>query len=140
MQLAMLRKPANVMLIIAEGERRPRSQPDEIRLTVYSMDEVDNMNEREFTALAGRHDCILLTPRLGDGELFLRSLREALNSHLGGAGARLILREIQATTPDPHINQLPLWENLAITIGAGSEQLREATMMNLRRALDAVKK
>jgi hypothetical protein len=138
-QLMMLRKPATVMLITAEGERRPRQMVDDVRLTVYSVGEIEGMNEREFTALAGSHDCILLTPRLGDGELFLRSLTEALNNHLGGAGARLILREIHETTPDPQINQAPLWENLAKTLGGGSDQLKDATMMRLRRALDRVK-
>lgn len=139
-QLTRLPKPARVMLITAEDERRPHPRIDDVRLTIYTTDEVEKMNEREFAALASRHDCILVSPQLGDGDLFMTSLRDALNYHLGGAGARLILREIEATTPDPQINQGLLWGNLAKTLGAGSVQLRDATMVRLRQAIEAVKK
>lgn len=135
-QLRRLRKPAKVMLIMAENEKHPTSRIDDIRLAVYSLEEITKMNEREFKTLTGCHDCILLSPLLGDGDLFLKSLREALNNQLGGTGTRLILHEIQATTPDPHLNQSLLWENLTKTLGVGSNQLKEATMMRLRQALD----
>ncbi|HIH88607.1 TPA: hypothetical protein HA344_05285 [Candidatus Bathyarchaeota archaeon] len=48
----------------------------------------------------------------------------------------MILREIENTTTDPHINQLQLWENLRKTLGMGSSQLREATIRRIRLALD----
>jgi len=48
----------------------------------------------------------------------------------------VILREIENTTTDPHINQLQLWENLRKTLGMGSSQLREATIRRIRLALD----
>ena len=69
----------------------------------------------------------------------MRSLKDALNNQLGGVGARLILHEIEETTPDPQINQRLLWENLEKTLGRGSDQLREATMRRLRLALDEEK-
>ena len=138
-QLRLLRGPAKVMLITTDESDHPQRIGD-VNLAVYTRREIQEMDERCFTALTGRHDCILLTPRLGDGDLFLRSLREALNSQLGGAGARLILHEIEETTRDPHINQRQLWENLQKTLGRGSDQLREATMRRLRLALDEEKK
>ncbi len=137
-QLKRLRGPASVMLITAEGGRPPQRVGD-VSLDVYTRSEIRQMDERLFTTLTGRHDCILLAPQLGDGELFLRSLREALNNQLGGTGARMILREIEDTTTDPHINQRQLWENLRKTLGMGSTQLREATMRRIRLALDEEK-
>jgi hypothetical protein len=128
------------MLITAGGERRPRPRVDDVRLTVYRVDEVSKMNEREFASQACTHDCILISNRLGDGDLFMKSLRDALNNNLGGAGARMILREIQETTTDPQINQGQLWANLAKTLGAGSTQIRDATMTRLHQALDEANK
>jgi len=135
-QLRRLKKPVKVMLITAEDERPPRQRYGGMCLTVYKRGEIGGMGEKEFTAIADRHDCILLSPQLGNGDLFLKSLREALNNHLGGAGARLILREIEETTPDPHINQTQLWGNLAKTLGRGSHQLKEATLLRLRTAIN----
>ncbi|MCX6649896.1 MAG: hypothetical protein NTV61_11015 [Candidatus Bathyarchaeota archaeon] len=136
MQLRRLKRPAKVMLVTTTDVNDPQPMISDVNLAVYTREEIQEMDERDFMTLTGRHDCILLTPQLGDGDLFLRSLREALNNQLGGTGARLILHEIEATTPDPHINQRQLWENLQKTLGEGSDQLREATMRRLRLALD----
>ncbi len=133
-QLKRLRGPASVLLITEES--RPPQRVGDVSIDVYTRSEIRQMDERLFTTLTGRHDCILLAPQLGDGELFLRSLREALNNQLGGTGARMILREIEDTTTDPHINQRQLWENLRKTLGMGSSQLKEATMRRIRQALE----
>jgi len=135
-QLRQLEKPAKVMLITANEERNNHTKIDDICLVAYTRQDIQNMGERGFTALTKRHDCILLSPLLGDGDFFLKSLREALNKQLGGVGVRLILHEIEETTPNPQINQRLLWENLKKTLGRGSDQLREATMRRLRLALD----
>jgi len=139
MQLRRLRRPAKVMLITTNEESDPQPRIGGVNLAVYTRHEIQKMDERGFATLTRCHDCILFSPLIGDGDLFLRSLKDALNNQLGGVGARLILHEIEETTPDPQINQRLLWENLEKTLGRGSDQLREATMRRLRLALDEEK-
>ncbi|HIH88606.1 TPA: hypothetical protein HA344_05280 [Candidatus Bathyarchaeota archaeon] len=78
-QLQRLRGPASVMLI-TEDKDRPLQRVGDVNLEVYTRSEIRQMDERLFTTLVRRHNCILLAPQLGDGELFLRSPREALNN------------------------------------------------------------
>ena len=123
------------MLLIESGcPHTPRRTPPGITLTILPRSRVGEMTEREFTEVAESHDCILLDPGLGDGDLFFEVLSDSLQRQLGDVASRLLLRQIRETGGD-QIDQRRIWEAIGDLLGDGATQLRAATLRRLRQTL-----
>ncbi len=132
-QLRRLDPPAKVLLIKMEALKPPRT-PQGLTVTILPYSRVEEMTEREFTEMAESHDCILLDPRLGDGDLFWEALSDSLQRQLGDVASRLLLSQIREAE-EAQIDQRRLWEAVGGLLGDGATQLRVATLRRLRHTL-----
>jgi hypothetical protein len=92
------------------------------------------MTEREFTEVVESHDCILLDPGLGDGDLFMEVLSDSLQRQLGDVASHLLLSQI-LEAGGSQIDQRRIWEAIGGLLGGGATQLRAATLKRLRQTL-----